>query len=131
MRNQAWLGIVLALCVVGLVGCGTTSSRGVVVGNVTGDLVYRSVGADGQEEGQGFTFEGLTPLQLEGMEIGQIEAFLQAQSVANKISIDVGTVGGEMRIERVGSNMQNSKSYEIRTEKEHIIVGELEAQLEQ
>ena len=121
--------VILAAIAVLAVGCGTSSKRGVVVGEVVGDLVYRSVGSDGQEEGNGFTLAGDAPLEVNGLNVGQIEGLLRAQSVANRISIDVGKVGGKMTIERIGSNMQNSRAYEIKSASEHILVGELESQI--
>lgn len=114
-----------------LTGCASARQNKVItVGIVRGDVSFRIVGSYSQENDpfQALSVNGEIPVG--SIPVGSIPLSILANRTGteNAVSINIGEIGGKMSVEVIGSGFQNSKSYEIKTSEEHILVGELEAQ---
>ncbi len=104
------------------------NQKGIVIGEVDQDVNFRLVGSYGQEENLTNILSGETNIPIENMTI-PAEIFFNRSGVSSDLDLEIGRVGGTLDVEVIGSGIQNGKSYEVKTNKEHILVGEYESQI--
>ena len=126
---SAAVACLLALC---LAGCGALQSarsdRLIRIDSAESVRV-RVVGSYGQDNVDGgiFAGEGRLPASLGG---SPISAQLGRSGLGQALSLEVGAVTGAVEIEAIGVGIQNGRSIEIKSNGDHVLIGELESQFE-
>lgn len=112
-----------------LVGCASAyQKRTITIGEVTKDIDVRIIGSYTQQNDPGRAADLGANVPIEGVPV-DVKALIESQGVEQSVSMDIGKVGGTFRLEVIGTGIQNGRSIEIKTDKEQVLIGELEAQL--
>lgn len=110
-----------------LMGC-SARRGGLASFGTVGNLEIRYVGSDNQEHGPNVVVNIQTDLPIVDLPI-PVHVTIDSAAVSSDLSVYAEVVEGTATIEVIGSGNQNTKGAEVKTDKEHVLLGSFESYL--